>query len=118
MIELQDLFAQREALDRQIEELKKEKLADAIKEVQQIIKLYGLTLQDFFDNGRVDAKEKKQRADVVAKYRDPATGKEWSGRGLAPKWIRDQDKTQFLIVAQTSLVPETTDTTNPAAETV
>jgi len=97
---LLDLITQREALDKQISDLKKEESTNAIKQVQQLIKLYGLTEQDVFGNIRVASKEKKQKADVEAKYRDPATGKEWSGRGLAPKWIRDQDRTQFLIVPQ------------------
>ena len=25
---------------------------------------------------------------VAAKYRDPHTGKEWSGRGLTPNWVK------------------------------
>ena len=105
---LLDLITQREALDKQISDLKKEESTNAIKQVQQLIKLYGLTEQDVFGNIRVASKEKKQKADVEAKYRDPATGKEWSGRGLAPKWIRDQDRTQFLIVPQAT--PEATAT--------
>ena len=33
----------------------------------------------------------------VAKYRDPETGKTWSGLGTVPSWIRDKDRKQFLI---------------------
>ena len=33
----------------------------------------------------------------VAKYRDPETGKTWSGLGTVPTWIRDKDRKQFLI---------------------
>lgn len=29
---------------------------------------------------------------VSAKYRDPETGKTWSGRGMAPVWIREYEK--------------------------
>ncbi|WP_246217442.1 H-NS family nucleoid-associated regulatory protein [Paraburkholderia panacisoli] len=43
-------------------------------------------------NPKVAAKRK-----VEAKYRDPATGKTWSGRGLAPLWIRDKKRERFLI---------------------
>ena len=109
MSNLLDLVSQREALDKQITDLQKEESANAIKQVQQLIKLYGLSEQDVFGNIRVASKEKKQKVDVEAKYRDPATGKEWSGRGLAPKWIRDQDRTQFLIVPQAT--PEASATT-------
>lgn len=33
----------------------------------------------------------------VPKYRDPETGKTWSGLGTVPGWIRDKDRSQFLI---------------------
>ncbi|WP_330996028.1 H-NS family nucleoid-associated regulatory protein [Burkholderia cepacia] len=35
---------------------------------------------------------------LPARYRDPASGKEWSGRGNAPLWIRGKDRRQFVIV--------------------
>lgn len=34
---------------------------------------------------------------VSAKYRDPISGKDWSGRGLAPKWISGKNKEDYLI---------------------
>jgi DNA-binding protein H-NS len=34
---------------------------------------------------------------VAAKYRDPATGATWTGRGKAPRWIQDQDRAKFEI---------------------
>jgi len=37
---------------------------------------------------------------VAPKYADPKTGATWSGRGLAPLWIRDvKDRSKFLIEA-------------------
>ena len=37
---------------------------------------------------------------VAPKYADPKTGTTWSGRGLAPLWIRDvKDRSKFLIEA-------------------
>jgi DNA-binding protein H-NS len=37
---------------------------------------------------------------VAPKYADPKTGATWSGRGLAPLWIRDvKDRSKFLIDA-------------------
>ena len=37
---------------------------------------------------------------VGPKYADPNTGATWSGRGLAPLWIRDvKDRSKFLIEA-------------------
>ena len=38
------------------------------------------------------------RGPQVPKYRDPATGATWSGRGRAPAWLADAtDRTAFLI---------------------
>jgi len=34
---------------------------------------------------------------VAPKYRNPATGETWTGRGKAPKWIQNQDREQFAI---------------------
>jgi DNA-binding protein H-NS len=36
---------------------------------------------------------------VAPKYRDPATGKTWTGRGRAPTWLEGKDKVKFLISA-------------------
>ena len=35
---------------------------------------------------------------LPARYRDPVSGKEWSGRGNAPLWIRGKDRRKFVIV--------------------
>ena len=32
-----------------------------------------------------------------AKYRDPASGATWTGRGKPPGWIRGKDREGFLI---------------------
>ncbi|HEY3537557.1 MAG TPA: H-NS family nucleoid-associated regulatory protein [Trinickia sp.] len=38
------------------------------------------------------------RGPQAPKYRDPATGATWSGRGRAPAWLADaKDRTEFLI---------------------
>lgn len=38
------------------------------------------------------------RGKQPAMYRDPKTGKEWSGRGMAPGWLASaRDRTKFLI---------------------
>jgi DNA-binding protein H-NS len=34
---------------------------------------------------------------VAPKYRDPATGQTWTGRGKAPKWIQNEDREKFAI---------------------
>ena len=49
------------------------------------------------DLGFGDAPKRKPAAAGTAKYRDPATGATWSGRGRPPLWLADQDRAKFAI---------------------
>jgi DNA-binding protein H-NS len=97
MATLQELIAQKEALEKLIQDQRQTELSDAIGKVQQLITQYGLTQEDIFGASRAPKKTKAEGSKVAAKYRDPVSGKEWSGRGLAPKWLQGRDKSQFLI---------------------
>ncbi len=46
---------------------------------------------------RISKKAPAPARKVAAKYRDPVSGMEWSGRGMSPKWIGSRDKNDFLI---------------------
>lgn len=96
MSTIQDLITQREALDKQIAELRQQQRSDAISKALALIKDFGLTQQDLF-GGVHGAHKVKTVGKVAAKYRDPETGKEWSGRGLPPNWLKNQDKSKFLV---------------------
>lgn len=39
----------------------------------------------------------QKRGPLPAKYRDPHSGKTWSGRGGAPNWIIGQDYGRFAV---------------------
>lgn len=96
MSKLSELIAQQEALSKQIDELRKQERAEGINKAKALIAEHELTQQDLFGStGGV--KKVKAANKVAAKYRDPKSGKEWSGRGLAPKWLQGQDKAQYLI---------------------
>ena len=97
MATLKDLIAQKEALEKQIAETREKELADAIAKVKALIAEHQLTQHDIFGTTRGAKKVKVAKAKVAAKYRDPQTGKEWSGRGITPKWLQGKDKTKFLI---------------------
>lgn len=90
-----DLLAQREALDAQIAERRKVELATAVTQVRELVATYGLTEADVFPGGRKPSSAKGSK--VAPKYRNPATGETWTGRGKPPKWISDQDRAQFAI---------------------
>jgi DNA-binding protein H-NS len=97
MTSLKDLIAQREALEKQIAELRQTEIADSIAKVRALIAEYGLTQSDIFGGSSKEKKAKTAGSKVAAKYRDPISGKEWSGRGLAPKWLQGKDKSAYLI---------------------
>ena len=98
--ELQEKIA---ALQSQAEELRKRELAEIIADVKQKIAAYGLSAADLgLQAGRESAAPQKTKTALKAKYRDPATGETWVGRGATPKWMRayleaGRNKDEFLI---------------------
>lgn len=97
MATYKELLQQQEALALKIEEARKLEISDAVAKVRALVNEYGLTSQDVFSTGRRTSKPAGTGAKVAPKYRDPATGQTWTGRGKAPKWIDGQDRTRFLI---------------------
>jgi DNA-binding protein H-NS len=97
MTTLKDLIAQRESIEKQIAELRHSEIAESIAKVRALIAEYGLTQADIFGGTAKVRKVKEAGSKVPPKYRDPISGKEWSGRGLAPKWLQGKDKADYLI---------------------
>jgi DNA-binding protein H-NS len=87
MASLQELLAQKEAIEREIELTKKRERADAIARVRSLMAEYGLTLADLGGKGPA-ASPKATTGKVPPKYRNAATGDTWSGRGLQPNWLK------------------------------
>ena len=80
---------------QQISEARQREISDAVAQARAIVEEFGLTQQDVFPVGRARSAVKGSK--VAAKYRDPATGATWTGRGKAPRWIQDQDRAKFEI---------------------
>ena len=95
MATYKELLKQQEALAQQVEEARKKENADAVAQVRALVSDFGLTVQEVFPSGRQSSKSTGVK--VAPKYRDPATGQTWTGRGKAPKWIDGRDRSQFLI---------------------
>lgn len=89
------LIQQREALEKQIEAARKAEVGEAIASIRELVKEFGLTEADIF--GSVKKGTRKSSGPVAPKYRDPATGQTWTGRGKPPKWIADKERSQFAI---------------------
>lgn len=86
MATLNDLLAQKAALEKQIADAQREERGAAIAKVKALMAEYGLSLADL--STRVPTPTRKTMGKVAAKYRNPATGDTWSGRGLKPNWLR------------------------------
>lgn len=86
MASYRELVAQREALDRQIEETRQAESRAAIAQVRQLIAEWQLSAEDCGFKTSVASGSKKSKAVVAAKYRGP-NGETWSGRGRSPKWL-------------------------------
>lgn len=114
---------------QKIEQAKRKEIAKEIKAIVKSMRALKITLSDLSvagadkiahsdskirkakkvtGNAKVGRKTKKEakgadgRSKVQAKYRDPATGAEWTGRGHAPTWMTEYEKngrnrTEFLI---------------------
>ncbi|MBP8187281.1 MAG: H-NS histone family protein [Comamonas sp.] len=96
MSSYKDLLKQREALEKQIQEARKRELAEAVSKVRGLIEEYGLSAADVFPAART-ARSSSAGSKVAPKYKNPQTGETWTGRGKAPKWIQDQDRSKFEI---------------------
>ena len=95
-----ELLKQREALEQAIATARAHELSEAITKARELVAEFGLTVQDVFPFGRGASKSGNKASSgnkVAPKYRDPATGQSWTGRGKAPKWIDGQDRAKYLI---------------------
>jgi DNA-binding protein H-NS len=98
MATYKELKAQAEVLMQQAEAARRAEIAAVVAEIQARMKEFGITLADL----KGGAKKAKARGAVAAKYRNPATGESWSGRGRAPRWLADalakgRTKDEFLV---------------------
>lgn len=91
---LQDLLAQRAAIEAKIQQLQSESRGQAIAKIKSIMAEHGLTVADITARGASAsdasaprAKGPKAGGTVAPKYRNQATGETWTGRGLKPKWL-------------------------------
>lgn len=99
------------ALEKQADTVRAAEVSAALETVRKLIKQHNLSINDIGkrtfgkESAKVAAGAKKVR---TAKYRDPVTGKEWSGMGKPPMWIADATKQgrreDFLIAPKKKAV--------------
>jgi DNA-binding protein H-NS len=86
-----ELIAQRTELEAQIDAARKQELSDVVAQIRGLVQEYDLTAQDIFTARRTST------TSVAPKFRDPETGKTWTGRGKEPTWIKGKDRSQYAI---------------------
>ena len=88
--EMQD---QIEQLQRQAAKQRENELAGAVQEIRKLMQDYGITVDDL----RPIQRKASGKKSTSVLFRNPETGKSWSGRGRMPKWLAGQDKEKFRV---------------------
>lgn len=96
-------------LQKQAESLVEQRTSSGLTKIRDLMAKHGLSVADIEQfigkrRGRKPGASAKTSAKtavkhtVAPKYADPKTGATWTGRGLAPLWIRDvKNRSKFLI---------------------
>jgi DNA-binding protein H-NS len=111
MVTLAQIRKQISALESQAAQITKTEMAGAIAKVKELMTSFGLTAEHLGLGSTKAAKAAKPKAGKKsapakragagqAKYRDPKSGKTWTGFGRAPAWIASaRSRDAFLIDA-------------------
>ncbi len=107
MSNLEQLKAERDALNAKIEQAIAAQRGEAIRQAKKLVVEFNLTARDLGLSGigGVARRAGDARARVAPKYRDPNNFENtWTGRGKMPRWLNDavqsgKSKESFLIGA-------------------
>jgi DNA-binding protein H-NS len=88
MASLQELIDQKAAIEREITEARHVSRTEAVARILADMAENGLTVDDLAKASQKGGQPRTTtRKPVAAKYRDPASGNTWTGRGLKPRWL-------------------------------
>ena len=91
----EELVAERAEIDKQIAAAVAGERREALSVTRELVGTFTFTQKELFGGAPGALKGTK----VAAKYRDPATGALWSGRGFRPAWLRGKELADYLIGA-------------------
>jgi DNA-binding protein H-NS len=74
-------------LEQKAELARRSELRQILVELRRTIREYGITPAQLFGPDLSD----------LVRFRDPETGKTWSGLGRPPSWIRGKDRDRFRV---------------------
>lgn len=86
----EELRAREHRVEAAIAERRKRDILALQQETRQKCAALGITLEDLLTPARPKPTPARpdSRHQVKPKYRDPVSGKTWSGRGVAPSWLQ------------------------------
>jgi DNA-binding protein H-NS len=93
MASFKEIQAQIEVLQFQASEQRSKELSGAIHEIKELMKDFGITVDDLPSIRKKNAAKKSR----VVQFRNAETGDTWSGRGRMPKWLSGKNREQFRI---------------------
>lgn len=93
---VEELIAERERLDAEIKAKQDAQKASVIAQIKTVVETYSIPVDELVE-ALGGLKSKRKGVKAKQKFRDPATGVTWSGRGREPAWIKGQNRDDFLI---------------------
>jgi len=76
------------------EQARRKEVEEARAKIRELMQTHGI---DAYDLKETAKSLSKVRGSIAPKYKDPVSGKTWTGRGRAPSWLNGRDKNDFLI---------------------
>jgi DNA-binding protein H-NS len=102
MSKLDELLEQQKRLQDEIDELRKEERIEAIKQIKALVDKYQIQSSSIFGRKAAGEESSTPRAKLPPRYRDPETGKTWTGQGREPGWIKGKNRDEYLIPEEAS----------------
>ena len=93
---LNEFLEQRNHIDAQIEAVRSALRNDVLVQARGLIALHDLTVDELFPTARKSTMKSAARK-VAPKFRDPATGRLWTGRGRSPTWFDAARAQEFTL---------------------
>ena len=99
----EQIKAQIADLERQASDVRRQEIKDAVSTVRELIQKHSLSLHDIgeklFGKPGAGRSAKASGPKSAPKFKDPKSGKTWTGRGKPPNWIVGiSNRDPFLIV--------------------
>lgn len=96
-VSVEEMEKQIAELVKKVSETRASEHKRAIQEILASMVKHNVTLEELQAASTKTKRSSTAGIKIPPKYRNPATGETWTGRGRAPVWMKDRDKAEFLI---------------------